>query len=82
MPVTFDLSKSKWFAEYGEQERLKGMEAGIKKVVRLQLEKRFGILPASITKRLARMSDAQAQELALAIIDAKSLRELFGTYRQ
>jgi len=45
------------------------------------LEKRFGRLPSSIAKRLAKLSDAQAQELALSIIDAKSLKELFGSLR-
>ena len=58
------------------------MEEGIKKVVQLQLEKRFGRLPAPIAKRLAKLSDGQAQELALAIIDAKSLKELFGSSRR
>jgi len=97
MPITFDLSKDELFASYIERGRLKGErqgrlkgerqgrlegeKEGVKKVVLLQLEKRFGRLPASIAKRLARLSDAEARKLALAIIDAKSLKELFGNCR-
>jgi hypothetical protein len=55
----------------------KGMQEGIKKIVLLQLKKRFGRLPASVTKRLDGLSDAQAEKLALAILDAKSLKDLF-----
>jgi hypothetical protein len=82
VPLTFDLGKDELFASYGKEQRRKGNEEGIKKVVGLQLEKRFGRLPAPIAKRLAKLSDAQAQELALAIIDAKSLKELFGNSRR
>jgi len=91
VPLTFDLSKDELFASYGKSQRRKGREEGqqkgrqegrqegVKEVVQLQLEKRFGRLPASIAKRVAKLSDTQAHELALAIIDAKSLQELFGT---
>ena len=51
-------------------------------MVRLQLEKRFGRLPPAVTNRLAKLSEAKTQELALAIVDAKSLEELFGNSRR
>ena len=98
MPITLDLSHDPLFASYIERGRLKGerqgreqgreqgraegRQEGVKQVVRLQLEKRFGRLPAPLAKRLVKLSDAQAQELALAIIDAKNLKELFGNSRQ
>ena len=62
-----------------EQGVRQGVEQGVKQMLRLQLEKRFGRLPASVLKRLDLLSDAQAQELVLAVIDAKSLKELFGS---
>jgi predicted transposase YdaD len=90
MPIASDiLDKDPLFASYIEKGRRKGLEKGrqegqiegIREVVRLQVEKRFGRLPASVTRRLAKLSDAKAKELALAIIDAKSLKELFGSSR-
>ena len=67
----------------GQQKgRQEGRQEGIRQVVQLLLEKRFGRLPAPIAKRLAQFSDAEARELALAIIDAKSLKELFGNVRR
>jgi hypothetical protein len=86
MPVTLDLSRNPFFARFIERGRVKGerqgRKRGVKQVVRLLLRKRFGRLPATITKRLDKLSEAKAQELALAIIDAKSLEELFGKSRR
>jgi len=48
-----------------------------KRVVQLLLEKRFGKLPVSVTRRLAKLSSAQTEKLALAMMDAKSLKDLF-----
>jgi predicted transposase YdaD len=68
MPITIDLSHDPLFARYIERGLVKGEREGLKKgvrhVIRLQLEKRFGRLPAAIEKRLARLSEAKAQELA------------------
>lgn len=80
----FELDINKWpflkdAYEKGREKGLeKGREKGIKETLRLALEKRFGRIPASITKRVAKMSDDQAQETVLAILDAKSLKDLFG----
>ena len=41
------------------------------------LAKRFGKLPSTVTKRIARMSDAEVEELVLAMLDAGSLGDLF-----
>jgi predicted transposase YdaD len=71
------------FREQGREEgRVEGLEEGIKEAVRLLLNKRFGRLPTSVVKRLAAMSDAQAKDLTLAILDAKSLKDLFGPTRR
>jgi gas vesicle protein len=72
-------------AQVREEGREKGLEEGreegLKDALRLLLNKRFGRLPATVTKRLAAMSDAEVKELTLAILDAKSLKELFGKSR-
>lgn len=63
-----------------EKVREEGREEGRRqrtKIVELMLEKRYGRLPASVRKRVAAMSDAQAQEVLLAMLDATSLADLF-----
>jgi hypothetical protein len=55
----------------------KGMAKGAQRMLRLQLEKRFGVLPAAVDKRLASITETEAEKLALALMDAKSLDELF-----
>ncbi len=95
MPAIFDLAKEdELFASYLERGRRTGLEIGLEEglkkgrvegarhVVRLVLEKRFGRLPAPIVKRLDKLTDAQVQELAVAIVDARSLQELFGKSRR
>jgi len=64
-----------------QKGRREGRVEGVRQVVQLQLEKRFGRLPAPIVKRLAELSDVQVRALALEIIDAKSLKELFASSR-
>lgn len=64
-----------------EEGREEGREEGLKDALRLLLNKRFGRLPAAVTKRIAAMSDAEVKELTLAILDANSLKELFGKSR-
>jgi len=58
------------------KEKVKEQET---RLLRLQLEKRFGKLPASVSRRLAKLTSKQTEKLAVAMMDATSLRELFGT---
>jgi predicted transposase YdaD len=91
MPITkrFDYRKSPFFVkrfeevrqvglQEGRQEgRQGGLHEGRQEMVLLALKRRFGRIPASITKRVAAMSDDQAQELFLQIVDGKDLKDLF-----
>ncbi len=91
MPITFDydLTQYKFIGDAvrkGRKEALQeglqqGRKEGIKGTLNLLLTKRFGRLPASVTKRLDVMSDSQVEERALALIDAKSLRDLLNVLR-
>jgi predicted transposase YdaD len=76
----FELDIDKWpfLKDAHEKGCEKGREEGIKEVLHLALKKRFGRLPAAVTKRVAAMSPHQAQEMVLAILDAGSLKDLFG----
>ena len=94
MPIVMDLSKDPLFARYFERERRQGRKEGMalvrrkeregrteafREVVRQLLEKRFGRLPPRLARRVGKLSDAEAKKLALAIIDARSLKELFAS---
>jgi len=63
-------------------ERRRARAEGMRETLQLALKKRFGRIPATVTKRVAKMSDLQAQETLLAILDAKSLKDLFGSARR
>ena len=65
--------------EQGREQGLKeGRAEGSRRILRSQLQKRFGALPASVDKRLAACSLTQTDDLALRLFDAKSLADLFG----
>ncbi len=54
----------------------KGREQARRETARLFLEHRFGALPAPVLDRLDAWPAERLEELLLAVIDAKSLREL------
>ena len=93
MPIAMNaLDHDPLFASYIRRGKLEGEKEGLKKglkegqmrgfsLVQLQLEKRFGPLSPAIAKRLDKLSEAKTRELALAIVDANSLDELFSTSR-
>jgi len=80
MPVHFNLAENeilgptylKGLAE-GEQ---KGRHAGEVAILRRQIEKRFGRMPARAVKRLASRSTAELEELSERVLDAASLDDL------
>ncbi len=60
-----------------EQGLEQGMQKGRKEILRRQLEKRFGPLPSAIETQLSILSEAQLDDLALRLLDAGTLDELF-----
>ena len=87
MPITthVDFRKYPYFVRRFEEVRQEALQEGrqegrrerIKETLRLALKRRFGRIPASVTKRVAAMSDDRAQELLLQIVDGKDLKDLF-----
>jgi len=68
--------RATWF-EQGEAVReAKGLEQGKRKILALQLEQRFGRLSPQVRERLESLSAEQLDELARALLGAKSLEEL------
>jgi len=80
MPITIDLMKNKVIArEYrrGLQEGLQeGRQEGEIALLRRQIEKRFGALPAWVEERLASRSTSELEDLGVRVLDAQSLEEL------
>ncbi len=47
-------------------------------VLRRQIEKRFGSIPATVENRLATMSTSEIEDLSVRLLDASSLEQLMG----
>ena len=78
MPVHFDIMDNEVLGPLLRKGLEQGRGEGSRRILRSQLQKRFGALPASVDERLAVCSLAQADDLALRLLDAKSLADLFG----
>ena len=52
------------------------MDEGRRTILRMQLEERFGPLPATAAERLQHLPGASLSALARAVLHAQSLREL------
>ncbi len=61
-----------------EQGRNEGKQEEGLAILRKQVTKRFGLLPGWVEERLAAMSVAELEDLSLAVLDAKTVAELFG----
>ena len=59
-----------------EEGKQQGREEGELKVLRRQIEKRFGPLPDWAEKRLASRSASELEELSIRVLDAETLEEL------
>ena len=73
MPVYIDLSEN---VILGPAYR-KGLLEGESAMVRRQIQKRFGALPAWAEERLAKMTAPEIEELGERVLDAGSLEEVF-----
>ena len=63
--------------EAGWQEgRQEGRKEGERKILRRQMEKRFGAIPEWADQRLSGMSEQEIEELGVRLLDAYSLAEL------
>lgn len=82
VPVTFDLTEDPYIHKLVEKWKQDGWQQGLQKgtrdLVLLQLRKRFGRLPAAVRKKISAMNNAEVSDLAVRVLDANSLSELFG----
>ena len=85
MPILDDITDHKVLGpairQGREQGRKEGKEEGKQEeglaIVRKLMIKRFGRLPGWAEERLTAMSVAELEDLSLAVLDAKTVAELF-----
>jgi len=58
------------------REFKRGVQEGELTVLRRQIEKRFGALPAWADERLGALTTTELEELSLRVLDARSLEDL------
>lgn len=93
MPVYFDIMDSKVWGprlrkgiEEGRQQGLReGRQQALqqaleheRKVLRMQLRKRFGVLPLWAKERVRKLTSAEIERLALRLLDARNLEDVFA----
>ena len=79
MKTTADLLREEGRAEGEARGQTRGRTEGRTEVLLTLLRRRFGELPSSLVVRLASSTIAQLDAIALRILDAKSLDEVFGS---
>jgi predicted transposase YdaD len=83
MAITLDIENNPFLRdvfEEGRQEgRQEGQVEGERALVRRQLERRFGALPAWVEERIAAADTTALEQLGLRLLDATSLEEVFRT---
>ena len=68
--------RATWFEQGEAIGEAKGMERGQRKILAIQLERQFGPLSPKVRERLESLSGERLEELARAVLGAKSLEEL------
>jgi len=72
MPILNDIRDNKVLG----REYKRGLADGELTLLRRQIEKRFGAIPARVEQRLSSMSAAELEEVGTRLLDANSLEEL------
>ena len=82
MPVDLDIKEHKIIGpilrKAVEQGRQEGRQEAASEIVRRLIEKRFGALPQWAERRLRQCTQAEADDLAMKFVDAKTLEEMFA----
>jgi hypothetical protein len=81
MPITEDIMDHDLFGPRLRRARAEGVEQGLQQgelaLLRRQIEKRFGPIPAWAQERLSALSPPQLEDLGERLLDAASLDQLF-----
>jgi len=77
MPILDDLTSHDVLGPAMRKSRKEGLQEGELTILRRQIAKRFGPLPARLDKKLAKLSRPELEDLSLRLFDAKSINDLF-----
>ena len=75
MAITLDIENNPFLRDIFEEGQIEGERA----LVRRQLERRFGALPAWVEEHIATADTTALEQLGLRLLDATSLEEVFRT---
>jgi predicted transposase YdaD len=80
MPILNDIMDHKVLGrefKRGLQEgRQEGRQEGELKILKRQMERRFGVIPEWVDQRLIGLSEPEIEELGVRLLDAYTLEEL------
>jgi len=76
MPVHVDILTNKVLGREFRRGLQKGRQEGELRVLRRQIEKRFGAIPAWAVERLVGLSTTDLEELTERILEAASIEDL------
>jgi flagellar biosynthesis/type III secretory pathway protein FliH len=68
--------RATWFEKGEAKGEAKGLEQGQRKMLEILLEQQFGALSPRVQEKLQSLSAERLEELARALLRAKSLEEL------
>jgi predicted transposase YdaD len=78
MPILNDIMDNKVVGPLLRQGRAEGRVEGQVEMLTSQIEKRFGRIPPTISRRIAALKPAQLKRAGLRLLDAQSIEDLFA----
>jgi len=77
MPILDDIMDHDVIGPAIREGLQRGRQEGELAILRRQMEKRFGAIPAWADERLTKLSTPEIEDLSLRLLDAKSINEFF-----
>jgi len=79
MAITLDIENNPFLRDIFEEGRQEGQIEGERALIRRQLARRFGVLPAWAEQHIAAADTTTLEQWGLRLLDAASLEEVFRT---
>ena len=79
MAITLDIENNPFLRDIFEEGRQEGQIEGERALIRRQLARRFGVLPAWAEQHIAAADTTTLEQWGLRLLDATSLEEVFRT---